>query len=234
MKDSLVLYTKYAKHMNKLSMEQRGVLFTAIMNCMQDEEIIPEMDAVTDMIYGIIIEDIKKCNEAYEEKKAARSEAGKKAVQKRWENKKENTKENDNVPNDTNVYERMPPNTDHTNNVNVNVNDNVNANTNIVQEQADESLFLYLWDKYPNKKGKAQVSRKAKRALLAVGADEMERAIDRYVSELAKDSWRKPQNGSTFFNSGYVDYLDANYEPSKQKTGNAFLDLLQEGGNDTG
>ena len=62
MKDSFVLYTKYAKHMNKLSMEQRGVLFTAIMNYMQDEE-IPEMDAVTDMIYGIIIEDIEKCND---------------------------------------------------------------------------------------------------------------------------------------------------------------------------
>jgi hypothetical protein len=34
------------------------------------------------------------------------------------------------------------------------------------------------------------------------------------LTELKKDaSWRKPQNGSTFFNSGYVDYLDANFEP---------------------
>ena len=41
----------------------------------------------------------------------------------------------------------------------------------------------------------------------------MARAIDRYKADLEKDSgWRKPQNGSTFFNSGYVDYLDANYQ----------------------
>ena len=34
------------------------------------------------------------------------------------------------------------------------------------------------------------------------------------------EEWRKPQNGSTFFNSGYVDYLDNNYTPSteQQKT----------------
>jgi len=47
----------------------------------------------------------------------------------------------------------------------------------------------------------------------------MERAVNRYLSELEKDSsWRKPQNGSTFFNSGYVDYLDANYVPGKEGT----------------
>ena len=40
----------------------------------------------------------------------------------------------------------------------------------------------------------------------------MKKAIDRYLHELQKDAaWRKPQNGSTFFNSGYVDYLDSNY-----------------------
>ena len=45
----------------------------------------------------------------------------------------------------------------------------------------------------------------------------------RYKSELAKDAdWRKPQNGSTFFNSGYVDYLDGNYEP--QTTTNSNID----------
>ena len=43
----------------------------------------------------------------------------------------------------------------------------------------------------------------------------MERAINRYLTELKKDAdWRKPQNGSTFFTSGYVDYLDSNYVPS--------------------
>lgn len=79
------------------------------------------------------------------------------------------------------------------------------------------ALFERLWKLYPSKKGKGQVSDSKKMKLLQIGFDEMERAINRYKSELEKDEWRKPQNGSTFFNSGYVDYLDANYEESHDK-----------------
>lgn len=80
------------------------------------------------------------------------------------------------------------------------------------------SLFERLWPLYPNKKGKGQVSDKAKLNLLEIGYDEMVRAIDRYKTELEKDKdWRSPQNGSTFFTSGYIDYLDTNYVPSKKK-----------------
>lgn len=78
------------------------------------------------------------------------------------------------------------------------------------------ALFESLWKLYPNKKGKGQVSLAAKQRLLKVDYEEMVRAIDRYKTELEKDSdWRKMQNGSTFFNSGYVDYLDDNYVPGK-------------------
>lgn len=79
------------------------------------------------------------------------------------------------------------------------------------------ALFEKLWKLYPCKKGKDQVSDAAKMRLLKIGYEEMVRAIDRYKTELEKDSdWRKPQNGSTFFNSGYVDYLNANYVPDKR------------------
>ncbi len=93
------------------------------------------------------------------------------------------------------------------------------------------ALFEKLWKLYPSKKGKGQVSDTAKMRLLKIGYEEMVRAIDRYKTELEKDSdWRKPQNGSTFFNSGYVDYLDANYEPAKKSTKqkkNGFNDFQQ-------
>jgi len=83
------------------------------------------------------------------------------------------------------------------------------------------ALFEDLWKMYPCKKGKGQVSDTAKMRLLKIGFDEMIRAIDRYKTEFAKDSdWRKPQNGSTFFNSGYIDYLDANYVPGTKQSGN--------------
>lgn len=48
-----------------------------------------------------------------------------------------------------------------------------------------------------------------------IGFEELARAIARYKQGLEAESWRKPQNGSTFFNSGYVDYLDENYEESQ-------------------
>lgn len=80
------------------------------------------------------------------------------------------------------------------------------------------ALFESVWKLYPVKKGKGQVSDAKKAKLYSVGYDELCRAIERYKAELEKDSdWRKPQNGSTFFNSGYVDYLDANYQPQERK-----------------
>ena len=95
------------------------------------------------------------------------------------------------------------------------------SNINTLCKADALELFEELWKLYPAKKGKAQISLAAKQRLLKVGHDEMVRAIDRYKVELEKDSdWRKPQNGSTFFNSGYVDYLDANYSPDRTKPPN--------------
>ena len=103
-------------------------------------------------------------------------------------------------------------------NVNVNVNDNVNEKDNKKHLCTAEAaaLFERLWKLYPVKKGKGQVSDTQKKKLLAIGEPALLKAIERYRAELAKDSgWRRPQNGSTFFNSGYVDYLDANFAPDK-------------------
>ena len=83
------------------------------------------------------------------------------------------------------------------------------------QKQVDE-LFEKVWSFYPVKKGKASVSAKQKRVLYEIGYDELKRCFDRYVS--GKEKWKEYQQGSTFFNSGYVDYLDINYgQPSFQQ-----------------
>jgi hypothetical protein len=79
-----------------------------------------------------------------------------------------------------------------------------------------DAFFESIWELYPVKKGKGQVSDTKRKALFKIGYERMEQAINRYLTELKKDaSWRKPQNGSTFFNSGYVDYLDENYAPDQ-------------------
>ena len=84
--------------------------------------------------------------------------------------------------------------------------------------KADASaLFEELWKLYPVKKGKGKVSDAAKMRLLKIGYDERERAINRYIAYVDSIDYLHYQNGRTFFNSGYVDYLDANYTPEKVK-----------------
>lgn len=80
-------------------------------------------------------------------------------------------------------------------------------------EETAEEFFERAWQYYPNKRGKGQVSEKSKERLMSHGWDNVKRAIDRYLDDLKKDEWRQAQNGSTFFNSGYIDYLDENYTP---------------------
>lgn len=85
-----------------------------------------------------------------------------------------------------------------------------------VSKAAINDFFESIWKLYPNKKGKGQVSDSKKKALYDIGYDELSRAIERYKAGLARDEWRKLQYGSTFFNSGYIDYLDANYTEPEQ------------------
>ena len=109
-------------------------------------------------------------------------------------------------------------------NININNNNNnITRDTNNVHscsespeetpEETAEEFFERAWQYYPNKRGKGQVSEKSKERLMSHGWDNVKRAIDRYLEDLKKDEWRKAQNGSTFFNSGYIDYLDENYTP---------------------
>lgn len=72
--------------------------------------------------------------------------------------------------------------------------------------------FERLWKQYPNKRGKGQMNDAKKKKLFETGEENVARAMQRYLNDLSKETWRKPQNGSTFFNSGYIDYLDENYE----------------------
>ena len=131
-------------------------------------------------------------------------------------------------------YDKMS----HNININNNTNNNTRDNNNVLvcsepssevpnepmqiipneqfeeqREETPEEFFERAWQYYPNKRGKGQVSDKSKERLMSHGWDNVKRAIDRYLEDLKKDEWRQAQNGSTFFNSGYIDYLDENYTP---------------------
>ena len=200
------MYTEYLKHVQKLSMEQRGELFTAILSYASGEE-MPELDLATDIIFGVIQERIDRDTALYLEKVQKRVEAGKLGGRPKANGfceKHEKAKK-------ANGFSEKQNNPD---NEYVNDNDNVKENINTLADA--KALFERLWKMYPNKKGKGQVSDTQKKRLLAIGESTLVKAIERYSLELQKDAdWRKPQYGSTFFNSGYVDYLDENYSPGK-------------------
>lgn len=80
-------------------------------------------------------------------------------------------------------------------------------------EQSLDDFFESIWKLYPIKKGKGQVSTSRKKALQKIGYDQIGRCVDRFLKDMS-DSGRDRKywmHGSTFFNSGYVDYLDENW-----------------------
>lgn len=107
---------------------------------------------------------------------------------------------------------------------NKNKKENKNKNENIYCSPAvsdtlseTEKVFEDLWSMYPNKRGKSGVKKASKEEIAKIGLEEMTRAVERYVAEWEENkSWQQMKNGNTFFNSGYKDYLDANYVPKPE------------------
>lgn len=122
------------------------------------------------------------------------------------------------VASDTSVMYDTTPSVvyDTTPSVTSDTQQNKNIKQDIKQEYCACAFFESLWNEYPNKKGKARVSKKSMEAMNKIGYEEMHRALERYKAD--KPDWQQWQNGSTFFNSGYLDYLDAAYLAEAEQT----------------
>lgn len=215
-KNSFVMYTDYMEHIELLSREQRGDLLTAIMAYASEKD-LPEIDGMTMMAFSFIRRQMDRDREKYIETVKKRKEAGKLGGRPKANGSDEKAKK-------ANGFSEKQTEAKKPDNDNVNDNDNVKTINTMCEMNA---LFERLWKLYPNKKGKGQVSDAQKKRLYAIGEPTLVKAIERYSLELQKDAdWRKPQNGSTFFNSGYKDYLDENYvpgpEPKKPAAKNKF------------
>ena len=86
-----------------------------------------------------------------------------------------------------------------------------------------DDFFYSIWKLYPKKLGKGSVGKTKKKVLQRIGFEHMQRCIKRYVDEFnaSGQDMKFMQYGSTFFNTGYVDYLDENWkerhEPVEKK-----------------
>lgn len=77
--------------------------------------------------------------------------------------------------------------------------------------KSNEALEFFdtIWELYPNKKGKACISDTQKSKLAKISCEEWVRIIERYIKDNPDPKFQK--HGSTFFNKGYLDYVDSNY-----------------------
>ena len=95
--------------------------------------------------------------------------------------------------------------------VSIDKDNNNNTQEPKEKDQEAEELFERLWNLYPRKKGKADVSKTNKLALLKVGEEEMIRAIDRYKKCIEGKDIEYVLYGGRFFKKSYIDYLDENF-----------------------
>ena len=197
------MYTANMDQISLLTMEQRGVLFTAIM-CYAAGRPVPDMDGMTQMAFCFITAQMDRDNEKYQKTVEARREAGKLGGRpkgsgssekqeeakkaKGFSEKQSEAKKHDN----DNVYD------------NDNVNDKKNKNYCVRFEQ--------IWQAYPRKKEKA-AAYKAYKARLSDGfsEDELETAVKRYADDCKSmhTEERYIKHAATFFgpNTPFADYL---------------------------
>lgn len=76
-RDSFILQTSYLEQIESMSIEQRGLLFTALFRYACGME-LPKMDGVTKMAFGFIRSQVDQNWERYDDVCRKRSEAGKK------------------------------------------------------------------------------------------------------------------------------------------------------------
>ncbi|MFR1850283.1 MAG: LysR family transcriptional regulator [Clostridium sp.] len=101
-------------------------------------------------------------------------------------------------------------------------NKNVKNVKNIYAQKIDD-----LWLLYPNKKGKKTAYKKIESLLGEYSFEELKRCVQRYSREIQGVEKQFIKHGSTFFTSGYIDYLDANYEESHISHSSSWMDNIE-------
>lgn len=81
----------------------------------------------------------------------------------------------------------------------------------LAKKPKEYEVFEAIWKQYPHKMGKKSVSKKSKEEIEKIGLSRMETALQKYIEYVQSQHDRgfplQYKNGSTFFNSGYLDFL---------------------------
>lgn len=139
-KNSFILYMDYKEDFDVLNNEQKGMLISAIFEY-QERGTTSISDPVVNMAFLHIRRQLDKDNEKYEDTKAKRSEAGKKAMSSRWNITEVTAKDNktDFITNDNKnnfvINENNKNNKAISEITKITDNDNVNDNANVINKK---------------------------------------------------------------------------------------------------
>ena len=136
-KKSFLMYTDYWKDISLLTMEQRGMLLSAIMLHTLGGE-VPELDGATQMAFSFISEQIDRDAEKYQDTIEKRKEAGKLGGRPKANAFDEKAKKANGFSEKQTKAKKA---------------DNVTDINKYTLADAKE-LFERLWKMYPNKRGK--------------------------------------------------------------------------------
>lgn len=135
MRDSFVLYTNISEVLEALSMEQRGMLFTAIIEYQKSGEMPEISDPLVKVAFIPVRQSLDINNNKYDSKVEARRQAGIKSGESR---RKQNEQEGAKRTNVNFVRTKQTKRTENDNdNENVYENDNENVNVNEYEKQLE-------------------------------------------------------------------------------------------------
>lgn len=228
----IIHYEEYGSQLDMLNAEQLGMLLRSLISVAKGEDPSSDMDALTQMCFQFMKDRMIRDMELSEKRSNAR---------RKDHPEETNTEQNETKNNKTEQSETPIPITNTNNQKPITNTKEKDICASDPDSDEAEKLFRKVWEMYPNKKGLGSVKKSQKLKLFReVGADHLTRALNRYLEEHKKKEQRGDfcppwKNGSTWFNSGYLDYLDENYQPApvdppkRSGTGSGLLNFEQSG-----
>lgn len=207
MRDSFVMYCGYMDQIKLLSMEQRGLLLTCLIEYVSGKE-LTEMDGMTMMAFSFIKSQIDRDAKKYEEVCQKRSEAGKAGGRPKKANALSEKAKKANGFSEKQTKAKKA--------------DNEYEYDNDTEDNTYSCAFEKMWTAYPRKKEKKKAS-KCYKARLREGfsEDELFLAVKRYAEKCKAEGQdeRYIKLCSTFLgpDTPFTDYLADDYRPPEKK-----------------
>ena len=182
-KKSFILYREWRDIIQELTLEQRGILITAIFDVVNGNTPL-EMDGMTKICFKVMHSQINRDAERWEDIRKKRKEAGEKSAEARAKQKEANQ---------TNANFVKHKETNPT----VSVNDNVTVDDNVTQSPQKPPVgadvcterFETFWKAYPRKVGKGAAEKIFKK--LNPSGEILQKMLDAIEAQSHSDQWKR-------------------------------------------